>query len=151
MTRVIRPYEDQDMNDVLIAWEEASALAHPFLEADFIDQERSNIPDIHLPNGETWVCEQSGRVIGFITLIGNEVGGLFVRPKFHGIGAGRELMDTANALHDCLDVEVFEDNSIGRAFYKKYGFQPIGTSIHEETGNSVLHLKYDSSCRSQST
>ena len=143
--RLVRKYAPDDLADVLSAWEEASALAHPFLTKQFLDQERINIPELYLPNAETWVAEESGRVIGFIALIGNEVGAIFVHPAFHGAGAGRALMDKARALRGDLEVEVFKDNAIGRKFYARYGFDRLAETTHEPTGNALLRLKYSSS------
>jgi putative acetyltransferase len=126
----------------MASWENASRLAHPFLTREFLDHERYNIPSLYLPNADTWVVELNGRVIGFIALIGNEVGGIFVEPEFHGIGAGRALMDKAQELHGDLEVEVFQANLIGRRFYSSYGFEPLSEKIHEETGNKLLRLKF---------
>jgi putative acetyltransferase len=143
--RVIREYAPDDLGDVLSAWESASAVAHPFLTKQFVDQERINIPELYLPNAETWVVEESGQVIGFIALIGNEVGAIFVDPQFHGTGAGRALMDKAQALRGDLEVEVFKENAIGRKFYARYGFELLTESIHEPTGNALLRLKNSAS------
>ncbi len=139
---VVREYAPDDLADILSAWERASALAHPFLTEQFLDQERLNIPELYLPNAETWVIEDNGRVIGFIALIGNEVGAIFVDPEFHGSGAGRALMDKACALRGDLEVEVFRENAIGRNFYARYGFEPLAETIHEATGNALLRLKF---------
>lgn len=140
--RVIREYAPDDLADILSVWERASALAHPFLTKAFVDQERINIPELYLPNAETWVAEEAGRVIGFIALIGNEIGAIFVDPQFHGTGAGRALMDKARALRGDLEVEVFKANAMGRKFYDRYGFELLAESIHEATGNALLRLKY---------
>ena len=149
MVYTIRKYRDSDLDDVLSSWESASELAHPFLSEEFMEQERNNIPNLYLPNAETWVSEYKGKVVGFIALRGNEVGGLFVQPGFHGTGAGRALMDKAQALHGDLEVEVLEANHIGRKFYSCYGFKPVGEKIHEETGNKVLRLKFTANKKSK--
>lgn len=138
---MIRKYEPRDLEDLLNAWAAASAVAHPFLTREFLEQERQNIPNLYLPNAETWVWEGDGRVIGFIALIGNEVGAIFVDPEFHGTGIGRALMDQARSLRDELEVEVFKANSIGRAFYAKYGFELIEEKTHEPTGCDVMRLR----------
>ena len=142
MTRIIRPYEARDLLALLAAWENASRLAHAFLDEGFFIEERRLIPELYLPQADTWVAEVDGRVIGFISLLGHEVGGLFVQPAYHRTGAGRALMDKARALHGDLEVEVFEANEIGRRFYHAYGFQPLSRSIDPETGQPVLRLKY---------
>ena len=139
--RLIRKYAPDDLDDVLAAWESASRIAHPFLTDEFQKQERHNIPNVYMPVAETWVIEQDGQVIGFVALIGNEVGGLFVKTDFHGTGAGRALMDKAVELRGDLEVEVFKANKIGRKFYDKYGFELLKESIHESTGNEILKLR----------
>lgn len=142
MNRIVRAYQADDLADLLASWENATRLAHPFLTDEFLDQERDNIPNLYLPNAETWVIEQAGQVIGFIALLGNEVGAIFVQPEFHGTGAGKALMDKAHELRGDLEVEVFEANSIGRHFYQRYGFTPLSESIHEPTGNPLLRLQF---------
>ncbi len=142
MDRIIRPYQSEDLDDVMSAWESASQLAHPFLKEDFLDQERHNIPNVYLPNADTWVIEEAGQVIGFIALMGNEVGALFVKPPFHGTGAGKALMDKAQELHGDLEVQVFKENNIGQLFYARYGFQYVSEQIFEPTGNMMVRLKF---------
>jgi putative acetyltransferase len=139
---VIRPYQETDLDDLMATWEAASALAHPFLSEAFQAQVRRDIPKVYLPMAETWVAEQGDRVVGFLALIGHEVGALFVQPSHHGQGLGRALMDTARGQRTRLEVEVFEDNAIGRAFYDRYGFTPLSESIHEPTGCAVLRLEF---------
>ena len=142
MERIIRQYEEKDLDDVLSAWESASSVAHPFLSQEFLDQERLNIPELYLPQAETWVLEQDGQVIGFISLLSHEVGAIFVKPEFHNSGAGRALMDQAQSLRGDLEVEVFKANMIGRNFYERYGFEPLAEKIHEETGHVLLRLRF---------
>jgi putative acetyltransferase len=142
MKRTIRQYKDEDLAEVLASWENASRISHPFLSNEFIEQERYNVPNIYLPNADTWVIEQNGQVIGFIALLGNKVGAVFVQPEFHRTGAGWALMDKAQELHGNLEVEVFEANSIGCSFYTKYGFKYLTKKIHEDTGYTLLRLKY---------
>lgn len=138
---MIREYEDKDLDELLDAWYSASQVGHPFLDDDFFAKERIAIADVYLPNAETWVYEWDGVVVGFIALIENEVGAIFVDAKFHGQGIGRKLMDHAKRIHDCLELDVFKDNHVGRSFYEQYGFVQIGEHLHEETGLMLLKLK----------
>jgi len=138
---MIRKYEPGDLNELLDAWEAASAVAHTFLSPEFIAQERLNIAELYLPNTETWVWEHNGRVVGFIAMIGNEVGALFVDPPFHQQGIGRDLVDHVRESRETLEVEVFKKNTQGRAFYDRYGFKPIEEKVHQETGFALLRLK----------
>ncbi|AFY37449.1 GCN5-related N-acetyltransferase [[Leptolyngbya] sp. PCC 7376] len=139
---MLRKYADADLEGVLSSWENASKIAHPFLPAEFLAQERKNIPTLYLPNADTWVAEIDGQVVGFIALIGNEIGGLFLQPEYHGKKIGKLMVDKAQELHGDLEVEVFEKNSVGRKFYDKYGFKLTRAKIHEQTRELLLHLKF---------
>lgn len=142
MNITIRQYNSSDLQAVLDSWEVATRLAHPFMTEDFIAQERINTKEIYLPNTDTWVAEIDGKVEGFIALMGNEVGAIFLQPSLHGLGIGKALMDKAKKLHSDLEVEVFKENAIGRRFYAKYGFKYFNESLHEPTGQKVIRLKY---------
>ena len=121
---MIRKYRPGDRDAVLGVWAAASTLAHPFLDEEFLEQERREIRNTHLPNAETWVWESEGRVVGFISLIGIEVGAIFVEPGLQRSGIGSALMDHARRLRGKLEVEVFSENEIGRAFYASPDFSP---------------------------
>ncbi len=142
MTPSIRQYHNNDLTELLSSWDKANRLAHPFLSEDFIKQEKSNIENLYLPNADTWVALINNKVVGFIALIGNEVGGLFVDPAIHGTGCGKALMDKANSLHSTLELDVFKANHIGRAFYRRYGFNQKTQSMHEATGQPLIRLIY---------
>lgn len=138
---MIRQYRPTDCEELVDVWARASALAHPFLSDEFLELERRNIPDLYLPMAETWVWEAGGRVVGFLSLLGNEVGALFVDPEFHRSGIGRALLEKARALRGELEVEVFERNRLGRGFYERIGFELIHRRIHEQTGFEVMRLR----------
>lgn len=139
---IIRQYKESDFNDVMSAWENASKIAHPFLTEEFLERERYNIPNVYLPNADTWVAENEEEVIGFIALIGSEVGAIFVQPCFQRRGVGFALMNQAQELHGNLEVEVFKDNAIGRKFYSSYGFKYLEEKLHKPTGKQLLRLKF---------
>ena len=141
----VRQYKGSDLDQVLAAWDNAAKIGHPFLKQDFLAQERKNIPAIYLPNADTWVVEIDNQVVGFIAIHGTEVGALFLQAEFHGRKLGKLMMDKAQQLHSDLQVEVFEKNSTGRAFYQQYGFTLMKRKMHDETGEILLRLKFSSS------
>ena len=141
---MIRKFETSDTDAVVRAYYQASKLAHPFLSEEFLRKVMRDIPEIYLPNTQTIVAEEGGRVVGFLSLMGNEVAALFLDPAHHGKGLGRALMDRAVAEKGDLEVVVFEENAIGRAFYDRYGFRQIAEFPFEETGDPCLRLAYKS-------
>lgn len=138
---VIRRYAPEDKEAVLSVWYESALVAHPFWTPEMFERERRAIAEQFLPIAETYVFERAGTVVGFISLMGTEVGGLFVTPRYHRQGIGRALMDGARASRDYLELDVFEANVVGRAFYARYGFSVAGERVDEATGLRVLRLR----------
>jgi putative acetyltransferase len=138
----IRQYMSSDLSAVLSAWETATRLAHSFMTDEFIAQERINVAEVYMPNTETWVAVVKGEVVGFIALMGSEVGAIFLQPEYHGRRIGKALMDKAQELHGDLEVVVAKENPIGRKFYSQYGFHFLEEIFHEPTGQKMLRLKF---------
>ena len=139
----VRPYQPADLPHLMEAWESANRLAHPFLNDEFVAQVRQDIPALYLPNSDTWIAASKGRVIGFISLIGNEIGALFLQPAYHKKKIGKRLMEQAISLADRLEVEVFKKNALGRRFYTQCGFELIEERLDSPSGELVLRLRLD--------
>lgn len=140
---MVRPFAESDTDELLDVWERASRVAHHFLDPEFFSVERQEIQQRWLPMAETVVVEQDHQIIGFLSLIGNEVGAIFVDPDHQGRGVGRSLMDWARQARPWLELDVFEENAIGRRFYEAYGFQEIGRHTNEATGHTEIRLRLD--------
>ena len=138
---MIRIYEEKEIPLLVNIWEAAALLAHPFLSEVFHNKVKKDMYDMYLPNSDTWVYETSGEVLGFLSMYNNEIGGLFVLPTHHSKGIGTALVNHVQTLHDILEVEVFENNKIGKPFYKKLGFRLIKAYFHEESKQKILRLK----------
>ena len=139
---MIRKHTEKDLDDIINIWYKASTIAHPFLEAVFVEKVKKDMREMYIPNSETWIFEENNIAIGFISMLDNEIGGLFVLPNHHSKGIGTQLVNFIKKSHTELEVEVFEMNAIGRSFYDKYGFQKIKQYTHTESNKEVLRLKY---------
>lgn len=140
---MIREYKPEDKQQTMNVWYNASIIAHHFLDEAFFEQERKNLSEGNFAKVETWVYEQDRKVVGFIAMIENEVGGLFVEPDFQGRGIGRQLMDHVRQSREFLELEVFKDNAIGRQFYDRYGFKLVKEQTNQETGQPALWLRLE--------
>ena len=97
--------------------------------------------NLYIPNSETWVYEENNILIGFISMIDNEIGGLFEMPSYQSNGIGQKLVNFISKFHNELEVEVFEENAMGRSFYDRYGFKLLKKFTHPESNAEVLRLK----------
>jgi len=142
---MIRKYQTKDTDALVLIWQNANALAHSFLADDFVAQVAQDMRNVYLPNAGTWVLEENETPLGFIALVGTEIGGLFLEPSFHGRGFGKALVDHAVATHGPLCVEVFEKNAIGRRFYDRYGFVETERYVYEGSGEVTIKMVMSSS------
>ena len=139
---MIRKYEHRDLQQVLDVWYEASVIAHHFLDAAFFEKERKQIETVYLPLAETWVFESDHKVVGFLSLIDNEVGGLFIHPDHQGKGMGRNLLNHATTIRTPLELNVFEENTSAVCFYETFGFIRIGEEWDENTSHKQIRMRY---------
>ncbi|WP_428428120.1 GNAT family N-acetyltransferase [Pararhizobium sp.] len=90
---VVRPYmAATDTKTLSGIWLDASLLAHPFIGASRLIEQRQLIEEKYLPNAETWVACHRCEPVGFISVMDTFVGGIFVAPGQQGRGIGRMLI-----------------------------------------------------------
>ncbi|RYD03549.1 hypothetical protein N752_19270 [Desulforamulus aquiferis] len=124
------------------AWYDASIIAHNFIPEEFWASEKDNIKQNYLPVVETYVAEIEGKVVGFISLIENFIGGLFIAPLYQGKGIGSELIKKACSVKEKeLVVEVYKENLKAQEFYKKCGFEIFGERVQAETGCLLIEMR----------
>ncbi len=139
---MIRKYKEKEIPVLIEIWEQAAEIAHPFLSKEFTKMVKKAMTEMYLPNSETWVYEKSGIVVGFISMAKNEIGGLFILPDYHSKGIGTSLVKHICQFHNEIEVEVFNENKIGKPFYEKIGFRIIKEYLQEETNQKVLRMTY---------
>lgn len=137
----IRRFQAADVDEVLEVWYAASLVGHPFLSEAFLADERLRLAEQWLPGSETFVAERAGRVVGFVSVVDDEVGGLFVEPTWHRQGIGRQLLDHVRSSRGELTVRVFEANGGARRFYEHYGFELVRRGISDVEGQPELSMR----------
>lgn len=131
---IIRPYRNEDRDPVLDIWLAASRLGHPFLGEDELAAQRRLVRDVYLPKAETWIAAGNSIPLGFIGLLGNFIGGLFVDPEAGRRGIGTALVDHALGIKGTLEVEVYAANTVAVPFYRSRGFVEIARRAHDDEG-----------------
>jgi putative acetyltransferase len=139
---MIRKHTLADQDKILDIWYQSSVISHAFLDKYFVAQVKLDMKNIYIPGSDTWVFTEGEEKMGFISMVENEIVGLFVSPDQQSKGIGSKLVDFIIKKHKEIEVEVFEKNDIGRAFYKKYGFRFMKKYYHQESKQELLRLKY---------
>ena len=138
----MRKFRQQDMEQVLGIWLEASAQAHHFIPRKFWESKLPDMRESYIPSSETYVYEDGGAVKGFIALHENTIAAIFASPENWNKGIGTLLMAQAKALFADLRLTVYKENANSIRFYKKCGFSIVREQIDEHTGHPELLMAF---------
>ena len=91
------------------------------------------VSEEYISKHEVWMAVDNDRPIGFYSLEGNEIGGLWVLPEFIGHGIGKVLFQ--HAIKQCsklgYDKLIIESDPNAVGFYEKMGAKRVGESLSE--------------------
>lgn len=122
----IRPFDPEvELAALSSIWFRASLEAHPFVGRDRLQLQQQAVERVYLPNAETWVACLDDVPVGFVSLLGDFIGALFVDPHHQGRRIGSLLLGHAVALRNELELEVYTANAAAIRFYKRHGFIEI--------------------------
>lgn len=137
----VRPAAPADAPRLLQIWLEASRMGHPFLGEETLQEQLPKLRDVYIPQADNWVAVEKKVVLGFVGLVGNHIGGLFVAPEAHRRGVGRLLVDHAADRVGELTVEVYEQNESACSFYRSCGFELEGRKESDDEGRPLPLLR----------
>ncbi|MCC5964424.1 MAG: GNAT family N-acetyltransferase [Rhodobacteraceae bacterium] len=136
MTRdlVLRPYAAADRDACLAIWRAASESGHPFLTCAELDSDQVLVRETYLAKATITLACDGEEPVGFIALIDDFIGGLFVQPDRHRQGVGRFLIAAASRQSGTLRVEVYAANAKALRFYETLGFVRTAARATDDQG-----------------
>jgi ribosomal protein S18 acetylase RimI-like enzyme len=129
----LRPRLAADLGALCAIWEAATRSTHPFLSDAVIAAERAALEETYFPATRTLVALRAGQVVGFGSMRGGELAGLFVAPEAQHSGVGRAIVAELCAGRP-VTLEVYTLNMHGRAAYHRLGFVEVARRMDEATG-----------------
>ena len=141
---MIRIFEQQDMDPVLDIWLRASIKAHDFIDAAYWQAHVATMREVYIPASETYVIADDSKVLGFCSLLDNQLAALFVDPDYQGQGLGKRLLGYAKSIRDELTLAVYTENTSSLAFYLAQGFKVTREQVDEQTGRGEYLMAYSS-------
>ena len=140
----LRQADPADHSAILRIWREGSRAGHPFLGEVDLDAQQAIIQEQHLGAADITLAEVQGAPCGFVALVGDLIGALFVLPEWHGRGVGSRLLERAKSAGLPLTLGVYEANDGARRFYERHGFELSHRREADDEGRPlpVLHLRW---------
>lgn len=139
---IIRLMQENEKLHVMAIWAAYVQKYHSFLSNEWMAETRLLMSTQYLQASEIYVYEYQNRVVGFVGMVGNYVGLLFVESEFEGFGFARELFNTVNTREGDLVTSAYSKNNDGCSFYERHGFIFDKKELHEKSGEqlSYYHL-----------
>ncbi len=137
---IIRSYRPTDVDNLTAVWYESTIKAHDFIPEEKWHAHKDDLRDIYLPIAETWIAEEDGEIVGFISLLDKYIGALFIKPSWQGQLVGTKLINQVTQIKDTLTVGVYKKNQKARQFYEKRGFVFVNEEMQNETGEMVQNM-----------
>ena len=121
----IRQARASDADAVGDVWLEAFRATYPFPPAYPDEDVRRWIREELVPREETFVAvDPDGTVVGFMSLHGDDLDQLYVRPDRHDRGIGSRLVELAKERRPLgVGLYTFQVNDRARRFYERRGFR----------------------------
>lgn len=102
------------------------------------------IKTVVLAQGETWVARHDGGILGFVTLVSDELEQLYLRPGHYRRGIGSMLLAKAKYRSPGrLHLFTFERNTTARAFYEARGFRIVDRNDGSRNEEGEPDLLYE--------
>ncbi|MGH7234671.1 MAG: GNAT family N-acetyltransferase [Candidatus Saccharimonadales bacterium] len=97
-----------------------------------------------VPNGGTWVADDEGNLVGFMSLDDDMLEELYLTPSAQGKGVGSMLMEKAKQLNPTgLKAYTFQINNVARKFYEKHGFVAVSFNSGERNEEHEPDILYE--------
>ena len=137
---LIREFRLDDLAPVMKLWLETNLTAHDFIPATYWQGNYAMVQET-LPTSTMYVYEEGGEVLGFVGLIEDYIGGLFVEGNQQSKGTGKKLLTIAQQRQGELTLHVYKKNLRAVAFYKREGFLVSVEQIDPNTGEVEFAMR----------
>ncbi len=135
--KMIRKYENKDIEKIIDIWLEASIKTHNFIDKKYWESKVDEMKYQYIPNSETYIYEKGENIIGFASLNGNRLEAIFIKPYFQGQGVGKELLNYVKRERKELMLSVYKENKKSISFYKRNGFK----KLTEQEDKNTQHIE----------
>ncbi len=78
---MIREFEKKDIETIIRIWLDASIIAHDFIGPNYWRNKTDDMRNLYLPSSNTYIYENSGKILGFLSMVENNIAALFVLPE----------------------------------------------------------------------
>ena len=140
---MIRRFQTDDLEDVMLIWLNANIEAHHFVDPGFCRNSFDTVKAM-IPQAEVYVSYEDG-INGFVGIIDNYIAGIFVASPVRASGIGSQLLDCAKKTQQNLCLRVYKQNTAAVSFYLNRGFRIDTEQIDLQTSEIEYTMTWNRS------
>ncbi len=138
----IKKLASKDIETVVELWYKTSIIAHNFISNDYWEKNKEAMASEYLPNSDTYLALENGKIVGFVTMVEDFLAAIFVDNKTQGKGVGKSLLNYVKDKRTAIQLKVYEKNKKSLNFYKSQEFVIKSANKEEETGENELLMEW---------
>jgi putative acetyltransferase len=131
---IIRTLETGEIKSAVQIWLDVSKKAHHFIDPAYWESKVEEMENLWLPFADNTALIKDERLIGFYSLVDDQLAAIFVDHDEQGNGYGALLLSEAKKRRKRLELTVYEKNIHAIRFYEKHGFLNTEKQIDPTTG-----------------
>lgn len=139
---LIRKFAQDDIDSVLKIWLGASIKSHDFVPAQFWEDKIEMMRKTYLPSSETFVCEENDQILGFYSLVDNNLAAIFVDVELQGVGIGKKMLEDAKDKRLEINLSVYKKNKKSLYFYLRNDFKIIQEQMDVNTNEIEILMNW---------
>lgn len=136
----IRPSTREEWGLLEEMWLRVSLKAHHFIDQSYWISKKTEMEEKYLPLSQTYVCEDEGKIVGFISMVNDLLAALFIEETYQSKGYGYQMVEYVKQDRDTIKLKVFEKNELAYHFYLKQRFVVDQVLIDQETNESEYDM-----------
>lgn len=132
----------EEYSKLVEIWARSVEQTHDFLTQNDFHTIKKELPT-YFPHLDVQIWTDQDRILGFSGVDGNKLEMLFLDPAFIGKGYGKQILTRLMSKNQLEYIDVNEQNTSARAFYRAMGFESYKRSAVDDAGRAypILHLK----------
>ena len=138
---MIRNFKDKNLEVIMELWLETNISAHAFIDNNYWRGHFNMVKEM-MNNADIYVYEINGIIQGFVGLIDNYIGGIFVSKKMQSKGVGKQLLNHVKQINKKLSLSVYKKNDRAYNFYINEGFEIVKEKIDEGTNEIEFVMEW---------
>lgn len=141
---MIRRVTKDDLDRVVQIWLETNIKAHDFISEDYWRENEQAVRGM-LAESELYLYETDSdhKIQGFIGLVDDYIGGIFVQSEAQSRGIGKQMLDYVKQIKSKLTLSVYEKNNRAIKFYQREDFKIIAEGLEEENNEKEYTMVWE--------